>query len=110
MLSSVPALEIVNKEIIPALDTVGKGFENKTVYLPQLLMSAEAAKSAFEVIKNSMAGSEKSQNNSTFVIATVKGDIHDIGKNIVKLYSKTTVLMLLTWARMSHPKKLWKRL
>ena len=85
MLSSVPALEIVNKEIIPALDTVGKGFENKTVYLPQLLMSAEAAKSAFEVIKNSMAGSEKSQNNSTFVIATVKGDIHDIGKNIVKL-------------------------
>jgi 5-methyltetrahydrofolate--homocysteine methyltransferase len=85
MLSSVPALEIVNKEIIPALDTVGKGFENKTVYLPQLLMSAEAAKSAFEVIKNSMAGSEKSQNNATFVIATVKGDIHDIGKNIVKL-------------------------
>ena len=85
MLSSVPALEIVNKEIIPALDTVGKGFESKTVYLPQLLMSAEAAKSAFEVIKNSMAGSEKSQNNSTFVIATVKGDIHDIGKNIVKL-------------------------
>ena len=85
MLSSIPALEIVNKEIIPALDTVGKGFENKTVYLPQLLMSAEAAKSAFEVIKNSMTGSEKSQNNATFVIATVKGDIHDIGKNIVKL-------------------------
>ena len=85
MLSSVPALEIVNKEIIPALDTVGKGFENKTVYLPQLLMSAEAAKSAFEVIKNSMVGKENSQNNATFVIATVKGDIHDIGKNIVKL-------------------------
>lgn len=85
MLSEIPALEIVNKEIIPALDTVGKGFENKTVYLPQLLMSAEAAKSAFEVIKNSMAGNENSQNNATFVIATVKGDIHDIGKNIVKL-------------------------
>ena len=85
LLSSLPAMEIVNKEIIPALDTVGKGFENKTVYLPQLLMSAEAAKSAFEVIKNSMAGKENSQNNATFVIATVKGDIHDIGKNIVKL-------------------------
>ena len=85
MLSSIPALEIVNGEIIPALDTVGKGFENKTVYLPQLLMSAEAAKSAFEVIKSSMAGNEKSQNNATFIIATVKGDIHDIGKNIVKL-------------------------
>lgn len=85
MLESVPPLEIVNREIIPALNTVGIGFENKTVYLPQLLMSAEAAKSAFEVIKTEMAGSENKQNNAAIVIATVQGDIHDIGKNIVKL-------------------------
>ena len=85
LLSSVAPLEIVNNEIIPALNIVGKGFENKTVYLPQLLMSAEAAKSAFEVIKSFMAGGEKNAEKGTFIIATVHGDIHDIGKNIVKL-------------------------
>lgn len=85
MLETVPPLDIVNNEVIPALNTVGKGFEEKTVYLPQLLMSAEAAKSAFETIKAYMAGSEKASDKGVFVIATVKGDIHDIGKNIVKL-------------------------
>jgi len=85
LLSSIAPLQIVNNEIIPALNTVGKGFEEKTVYLPQLLMSAEAAKSAFEVIKGFMAGGEKAADKGTFVIATVHGDIHDIGKNIVKL-------------------------
>lgn len=85
LLSSAPGLQIVNEEIIPALNIVGEGFENKTVYLPQLLMSAEAAKSAFEVIKAHMSGKEKSADKGTFVIATVHGDIHDIGKNIVKL-------------------------
>lgn len=85
LLESVPALEIVNSEIIPALNIVGQGFENKTVYLPSLLMSAESAKSAFEVIKGYMSTGEKSVNKATFIIATVHGDIHDIGKNIVKL-------------------------
>lgn len=85
LLSSVPPLDIVNNEIIPALNIVGIGFENKTVYLPQLLMSAESAKSAFEVIKVFMSGREKADVKGTFVIATVHGDIHDIGKNIVKL-------------------------
>jgi len=85
LIKTVPPLQIVNNEIIPALNIVGKGFEKKTVYLPQLLMSAEAAKSAFEVIKNFMADGEKADSKGTFVIATVKGDIHDIGKNIVKL-------------------------
>ncbi len=84
MLEGNAPLDIVQREIIPALNTVGVGFENKTVYLPQLLMSAEAAKAAFEVIKADMSG-EKSANKCAFVIATVKGDIHDIGKNIVKL-------------------------
>lgn len=85
LLSSVDPLEIVNNEIIPALNIVGDGFEKKTVYLPQLLMSAEAAKSAFEVIKASMSGKEKAGTKGVIVIATVYGDIHDIGKNILKL-------------------------
>ena len=85
MLLTVEPLDIVNNEIIPALNKVGKGFEEKTVYLPQLLMSAEAAKYAFEAIKAFMAGGDKSASKGVFVIATVKGDIHDIGKNIVKL-------------------------
>lgn len=84
LLLSVPPLKVVNDEIIPALNIVGEGYENKTVYLPQLLMSAEAAKAAFEVIKSTFT--DRSDNNKgTFVIATVRGDIHDIGKNIVKL-------------------------
>lgn len=85
MLLTVPPLEIVNREIIPAFDIVGVGFEKKTIYLPSLLMSAEAAKSAFEVIKTSMTDSNKKPDKGIFVIATVHGDIHDIGKNIVKL-------------------------
>lgn len=84
MLQSAAPLSIVQEEIIPALDIVGIGFEKKTVYLPQLLMSAEAAKSAFEQIKMHMPA-EKASDKCAFVIATVKGDIHDIGKNIVKL-------------------------
>lgn len=85
MLKSEKPLDIVNGEIIPALDKVGKGFEEKSVYLPQLLMSAEAAKSAFEVIKTFMQTGAQIEEKATFVLATVKGDIHDIGKNIVKL-------------------------
>ena len=84
MLETTMPLEIVEREIIPALNTVGIGFENKTVYLPQLLMSAEAAKAAFEIIRERMPSGEGA-NRCAFVLATVKGDIHDIGKNIVKL-------------------------
>ena len=84
LLVSRDPLQLVNEEIIPALNTVGERFEKKEVYLPQLLMSAEAAKAAFEVIKGGMAG-EKREKGTPFVLATVHGDIHDIGKNIVKL-------------------------
>ncbi len=89
MLKENAPLDIVQMHIIPALDRVGKGFEEKTVYLPQLLMSAEAAKSAFEEIKSAMlskSDEEKADGERLkVIIATVKGDIHDIGKNIVKL-------------------------
>ena len=85
LLETEQPLSIIDGHIIPALDTVGKKFEQKVLYLPQLLMSAEAAKSAFECIKEKMAGSgENKQKKIKIVIATVKGDIHDIGKNIVK--------------------------
>ena len=84
MIETKEPLWVVQNEIIPALDTVGVGFENKTVYLPQLLMSAEAAKAAFDQIKAKMQ-SDSAGGKCHFVLATVKGDIHDIGKNIVKL-------------------------
>lgn len=84
LLAENEPLKIVQEEIIPALDIIGIGFEKKSVYLPQLLMSAEAAKCAFEEIKLKMPA-DKSGTKCTFVLATVKGDIHDIGKNIVKL-------------------------
>ena len=84
ILKTSAPLDIVQEEIIPALNMVGKGFEEKTVYLPQLLMSAESAKSAFEKIKEAMPD-KNAKDKGTVVIATVHGDIHDIGKNIVKL-------------------------
>ena len=77
---------VINEELVPALDIVGKGFEKGTVFLPQLLMSAEAAKAGFEAIKEFMQKNGSVQEKkATIVIATVKGDIHDIGKNIVKV-------------------------
>ena len=76
-------IDIVNEEIIPALNAVGRDYEDKRIYLPSLLMSAEAAGSAFEVIKS--ASTDGVKKCCSIVIATVKGDIHDIGKNIVKL-------------------------
>ncbi|MCD7729303.1 MAG: homocysteine S-methyltransferase family protein [Clostridia bacterium] len=83
LLKTQSQLDVINGEIIPALDEVGKRFEEKTLFLPQLLMSAEAASGAFEVIKSSF-GSAGAVKKLKIVIATVKGDIHDIGKNIVK--------------------------
>lgn len=81
---TVEGLDIINQEVVPALDAVGQRFEHKTLFLPQLLMSADAAKSAFEVIKRHMNGRSSEQSKLTIVVATVKGDVHDIGKNIVK--------------------------
>lgn len=86
LLQTTEPLELVKGEIIPALDVVGQGFERGTVYLPQLLMSAEAAKSAFERIRVAMSAQRTpGAARCRVVLATVHGDIHDIGKNIVKL-------------------------
>ena len=84
LVREVDPLVVVNEQIIPALDTVGKGFEEKTVFLPQLLMSADAAKAAFESVKAALSNTDQ-PSKGTIILATVKGDIHDIGKNIVKV-------------------------
>ena len=79
-------LDVVNTSLIPALDAVGDGFEKGTVFLPQLLQAATAAQAAFEAIKSKIAASGQQQGSKgKIVIATVKGDIHDIGKNIVRV-------------------------
>ncbi len=83
-LTTTSPLELIDRELIPALDKVGKGFEAGTVFLPQLLMSAEAAKAAFDVVKESLQG-QTQEVKGRIILATVKGDIHDIGKNIVKV-------------------------
>ncbi len=76
-------IDVVNGEIVPALEAVGSGFEAGTVFLPQLLMAAEAAGAAFNVIRAAMPANEAAA-RGPIVLATVKGDIHDIGKNICR--------------------------
>ena len=79
-------VEVIDGAVVPALEAVGRGFEAKTVFLPQLLMAADAAGAAFEVIRAALAksGGAPTKVKGPIVIATVKGDIHDIGKNIVR--------------------------
>ena len=86
LLKNTESLEIINNHLIPGLDYVGKQFEAKKMYLPQLLMAADAAKTAFDEIRSFMERSgKKGKSQGKIIIATVKGDIHDIGKNIVKV-------------------------
>ncbi|MBR6702597.1 MAG: cobalamin-dependent protein, partial [Clostridia bacterium] len=84
LLKDIAPLDIISGMIIPSLDTVGKNFESKKAFLPELLLSAEAAKASFEVIKENYS-TGAAAGKFTVILATVKGDIHDIGKNIVKL-------------------------
>ena len=79
-------IEIIDGILVPALNEVGKGFEENTIFLPSLLMSAETAGASFEIIKEHIGNSgEKTEEKGKILIATVEGDIHDIGKNIVKV-------------------------
>ncbi len=84
LLKDTEPLDIINQHIIPALNEIGTAFEQKKAYLPQLLMSADAATAAFDVVKRNIP-SEQTDKSKAIVLATVKGDIHDIGKNIVKV-------------------------
>ncbi len=86
LLDSMDAMAIVNEELIPALDRVGKGFETGEIFLPSMIKSAEAAQAGFNVIRERMTEEgNKSESKGDVIIATVRGDIHDIGKNIVKV-------------------------
>ncbi|MBP5211360.1 MAG: homocysteine S-methyltransferase family protein [Pyramidobacter sp.] len=88
LIGTQPPLEIVEKILIPALDAVGRDYEAQKIYLPQLIKSADAAKAALEVVKDALAGQPQSGERRTgpkVILATVYGDVHDIGKNIVKV-------------------------
>lgn len=80
-----PPLSIIEKNLIPALDKVGRDFETGKLFLPQLLMSADAARAAFDVLRVRMESGEQNSRKAKIILATVKGDVHDIGKNIVKV-------------------------
>ena len=86
-LTTQAPLEVVNTSLIPALDVVGDGFEKGTIFLPQLLQAATAAQAAFEAVKAKIAaqGQPQTAAKGKIVVATVKGDVHDIGKNIVRV-------------------------
>ena len=84
LLKTSKPLEIIEKDIVPALDSVGKNYEAGKIFLPQLIKSAEAAKSAFEVLQSLMTKSENETSKGSVILATVYGDVHDIGKNIVR--------------------------
>ena len=106
LLKTVLPLDIVNDEIVPALDEVGKAYEEKRTFLPQLLMSAEAAKTAFEKIKLQVLRTGGAQTKKCkIVLATVKGDIHDIGKNIVATLLENYGFEVVDLGRDVPPKK-----
>ena len=106
LLSTTAPLDIINQHLIPALDIVGKGFETKKLFLPQLLMSAEAAKTSFELLKEHMIKTgTKEESKGTVVLATVKGDIHDIGKNIVKVLMENYSFTVIDLGRDVAPEK-----
>ena len=86
LLETTQPMEIIDGILIPALDRVGARFETGNVFLPQLIQAAGAAQAAFEVLRTHLAKSDgESVSRGTIILATVKGDIHDIGKNIVRV-------------------------
>lgn len=106
LLKTHDAMTIVNDHLIPALDNVGKGFEKGTIFLPQMMQAATAAQSGFEVIKDHLAETGAEQvSKGTVVLATVKGDIHDIGKNIVKVIMENYGFDIIDLGRDVPPEK-----
>ena len=108
LLETETPLEIINNRIVPALAKVGKSFEEKRTYLPQLLMSAESASAAFEKIKEKMPRGESSDGRDV-ILATVKGDIHDIGKNIVRVLLESYGFKVFDLGRDVDPEEVCRR-
>lgn len=103
LLKAKAPLDVINGEIIPALDEIGKEFEAGRAYLPELLMSAEAASAAFEVVKTKMP--KRIADGRVVILATVKGDIHDIGKNIVKVLLESYGFTVIDLGRDVSPER-----
>lgn len=106
LLEAQDPLDIINSEMVPSLDEAGKGFEQGTLFLPQLLMTAEAAKAAFEVLRVKMSEKGEPVKNGKIILATVKGDIHDIGKNIVKVLLENYSFDVIDLGRDVPPEKI----
>lgn len=100
------AIEIIDGGIVPALEEVGKGFEEKRVFLPQLLMAADAAGAAFEVVRGALAHLDEAEVKGPIVIATVKGDVHDIGKNIVRALLENYGFKVIDLGRDVEPERI----
>lgn len=98
---------VINEMIVPALNEIGTEFEQGKAFLPQLLMSAEAASAAFEIIKEKI-GKVSSDSDKKIVLATVKGDIHDIGKNIVKVLMESYGFNVIDLGRDVEPEEILK--
>lgn len=108
LLETEAPIDIINNRIVPALAKVGKSFEEKRTYLPQLLMSAESASAAFEKIKEKMPRGENSDGRDV-ILATVKGDIHDIGKNIVRVLLESYGFKVFDLGRDVDPEEVCRR-
>ena len=106
LLGKEAGLDIINQRIIPALDRVGEDFEKKKIYLPMLLRSAEAAAAAFGVVRDSLPEGEGTNPERSILLATVKGDIHDIGKNIVRLVFESYGFSVIDLGRDVPPQKI----
>ena len=106
LLKTAPPLEIVEREIVPALDRVGEEFQKQRIFLPQLLMSAEAAGAAFEEIRAALPPGGGEGEKGRVILATVRGDVHDIGKNIVKLLLENYGFSVVDLGRDVPPEKI----
>ncbi|MDR1271441.1 MAG: homocysteine S-methyltransferase family protein [Clostridiales Family XIII bacterium] len=105
LLAETEPLDVIDSHLMPALDRVGEGYEKGTIYLPQLLSSAGAAQAAFDVVKEVLAARGEEGGGEPVVIATVKGDVHDIGKNIVKVLLQNYGFSVIDLGRDVPPEK-----
>ena len=107
LLETITPMEIINEYLIPSLDKIGEEFEKGTLFLPQLIMAADTAKDCFDVIKTYLANTgEQTESKGKVIVATVKGDIHDIGKNIVKVILENYGYEIIDLGRDVAPEKI----
>ena len=104
--SGVAPLDVIDTGIVPALEVVGRGFESGSVFLPQLLMAAEAAGAAFDVVRTALPSRDGASVRGPIIVATVKGDIHDIGKNICRALLENYGFKVIDLGRDVPPEKI----